>query len=1498
MQWKQNIETGEIAYSENGTDWFVSPDTKTNVETGEIAAKVGADYLITPYKHQPSGPSLGQQVGGTIKEYAPLVAGTVAQTYRDLAVMPATIASGAVDAINRIGGGLGGYTYDSKNQEMTKPIYKTSEQKQVMPSIPMDEGQSATFGNAPAATTNIAKEVGQETHKYYGGETIRKGIKALAEKTGGGGAFVSGDLKTPNILAPSYEAFVKAGGKDPAKLTPSEQADMQKGYEESINLKPVVDFIGGAYGAGQNALVFAGEQLPVIAAFEGVGAVVNGVAGQAQRDLIARLAKSVSDRTIRTGVIRGGKFIAETVVPAGTGGAVLGAAETPQDRLAGAYEGAKGAIAFMSIMRGMGVVGEALNKAENFTPKQKAEVVTNGFAKAKDVAELDGMLNDHIKKGTLSEQNAADIREAVTAKLQAQAGEAAAKVEARTDPMTGLGSKRAYDEAITAADKSQATIKFDLDGLKKMNDSKGKPYTNEQWKLKLEAVKNVLKDYGIENVPDQSLWKIFREGGDEHSIIPNNPELDAKLPEIAEKMRMAFSGTGDPELTISVGHGPNPIMAENAVDVAKYRGKNRVIGPESLQNITPEERAYMAREMAKRAEQARQIPGQSRDAVPAEQPPAAPVETAQSAPETAPSQNATGEFSTPKVASENEIRGAQDAVTMLNEQKSQTPGELPKAPEKPNNSTTLYSGIDPGVDNFIAENVKPTVLTIKKAVNAVVGVVKRIPQLMSELFEPGIDVQNKLGDKAYSGVIKAFHNKIAEGLTFNAQKSQIFDKNFEQIHKFFSKLTGSEQNDLNLIRGQASSPEAQKLQADALARLPAHLKDPRLIQVIKEASDYVWQYAQKNGIDVDYFKDYFYGAYKNEGKVDKFLDYWKSTDAYTKEKKLPTIADAQAYGLELKNPNPIGNIADELRAVSTRVGLKNLAETNVKENAPFQVSVENATPEQKKNWEPINDPVFNGQLFDPQYAKFANSMLSTNKLSANGLLRTLRGAAHIAQACKFFGSVFHLRNMLTTAMADRATGLDPRGTVDFIKAFKPLDRSDPQYIELARLGLTSEYSQEANTDQAIQNMVNKFKRGNYLGSAVNAGIGTIFQKPIIPGSPGMIHWMFKEFIPKLKFERTMMDIATEEQRLGRPLTDGEKIKIGRDTQNRYGMMNEKLFGRSGTVTTALRLFFMAPSYGEGNYRVTFGSLTNWGKNSQSAKRSTAFMVNTLINTVVTASIGTYLFTKKPPKIPKNVDEVRDLFKIDTGQKDGNGDPIMVDLLTYGKDFWAIYGNLAKAGATAIAKKKVPLDELGQIPSDLTTRASGSTSPGYRILTDLSTLAQGGMVYDYKQNPLFYKTDSFGTKLKNLIQREAETLSPISVSSFKQMAEKGVPLGANVGLALAGIRTTSTEQVKMLKASRSDLFALGNKRDKTLIDLNKLYSENPEEAEKERIKFNEDQMRVVNKIAEKVNPDGVDQNAIESKCLIKSLKEKKKYGTETNIDYMFHNKPHKAHLGVR
>lgn len=778
-----------------------------------------------------------------------------------------------------------------------------------------------------------------------------------------------------------------------------------------------------------------------------------------------------------------------------------------------------------------------------------------------------------------------------------------------------------------------------------------------------------------------------------------------------------------------------------------------------------------------------------------------------------------------------------------------------------------------------------------KPVKAIVGTLNGISDAVSGTFQSAFPVIDKYGDNPYANVMEGVHKFDKARFEFNKAKSEIFDGNFDDMRKFFNKFTPEQIKIFNNTFGTAKFDVGKEVQAAAfeqLKTLPKELQDPRLYDALNEMSKWVHNWAQSEGMQLDEVKDYFYGSFKNGIAVNRFFDYWKTTDKYTKEKQLPTIADATGWGLknkinmELKNINPVDNRAEELYAIARRVGLIHVDKFNTDTNAPYMVDKNTATEERMNDavnnkWQPINDPVFKDKLFDPTYARFVNNMIEVNKISANPFLRTLRGIGYTAQMIKFAGSMFHFVNMIKHSVAAETGGVfNYNGYKNFLDAFNKYDENDPKLSEYIGLGGDVRYSLSSTTQRMLTDNISKL--ADKLG--VTDDMRKLYGKTkFIPVSPENIKWLYNDFIPTLKFNRWKMDVANAEERLGRELTNGEKIAEIRKIQQFYGEMNERLYGRSGTVTSALRLLFLAPGYGEGNLRTTMSSLDWHGAANKDAinpsRENLKYVVNSLVTSLVMASTATWALTGKPPDIPKTAEDVRDLFKVKTGMKDNNGNDLYVDIMTYDKDFWAIYGDTFTG-------------QFRNIPTDLMTRVSAAVSPVMSALTDMSSLFEGKPLYDYTGHPIYDVNDDFLTKMSKFMMHESGLVMPISLSIMQDAMNKGGSLPHSILNAMIGVRPVYSERTKRIKVAIHDTFQMRDARSIMQSKVDKDYITNPQIAIKEVMDFNAKQKAKIEKIGKELNLPVGDYN----KFLIKGIHPQQPATYDNKLQHYI-NPPRKA-----
>ena len=675
------------------------------------------------------------------------------------------------------------------------------------------------------------------------------------------------------------------------------------------------------------------------------------------------------------------------------------------------------------------------------------------------------------------------------------------------------------------------------------------------------------------------------------------------------------------------------------------------------------------------------------------------------------------------------------------------------------------------------------------------------------VLEPSKAVERKLGKEAAAAVIKGIHATDVARVEFEQTELPKKDKVIAELEKYLDRFPDKDLDNLMLSRGNPVSVNAQLIKRDAINKLPKELRSPRLIKAIQHIADFNYKYLQSVvGDDINRVADYFYGIYKDSKKVDKFLDYWRTTKRFTKEKKLPTYADAKSYGLEIKDPNPVRNLKSEYVAIAHLEGMNWLKDELMRTGeSKFIDNFIDAPVE----WDKVQDPAFSGLRVEPDLAKLINNLIATNKLTKIPILKTLRDVNNFLRTVKFIGSAFHLLSVAKQSVADSGylgfykiakfyrkpgeripfgvkKGTAIQGITSGFRKNDPIFIT-PFYKRYLRNGGGHRYSVESESRRAFNKFIKKFTASEQKAIRVGA-------LPLrIP--TGFVNWMFNSYIPKVKYAKTQMWYDEQAKKLGRELTDSELQEIIKEGQNFYGMMNERLFGRSGTVTTALRFYFLSPGYAEGNYRTMIKAVTQWGgKEGFRASRSRSNIVNSLILTGMLATVGTMIMTGEPPKKPETTEDVRDLFKIDTGKRDDKDRRIMIDLMTYDKDYWQVAFNVLKGRPDVAVKNAVK-------------RIGGMKAPTADMIVDLALISMGRAVYDWKGDRITEITDPFLRRAMKLAVHEVKKLEPISVSVFKQSRRREIDTTIAAMESLLGVRPTKTEKDKREQEIISRIFSL-------------------------------------------------------------------------------------------
>jgi len=718
----------------------------------------------------------------------------------------------------------------------------------------------------------------------------------------------------------------------------------------------------------------------------------------------------------------------------------------------------------------------------------------------------------------------------------------------------------------------------------------------------------------------------------------------------------------------------------------------------------------------------------------------------------------------------------------------------------------------------------PKEATVKKEagfveVEKVIDAMKTPGRWFLSVFEPAKLTAKAHGKGVVATVIRAFHKPELKVLEFGAEELQDLDLSYNQAEQWLSKYPKEVQEAIMLTRGHGLEGKARALQVKAFASLPQELKDSKVRKALDEIADFNYEYLSSLyaeevdtlfGKDVKnkpgYVRDYFYGVYKNPKKINNFLSFWKTTDRYTKHKVFPTYADAKAFGLEINDPNPVTNLKAEYKAISYKASMMWLKDELMRLGEGRYIMNRDEAP---YTWEHIGgreyaDPTFSDVLVEPELAKLINNLISTNKISQFKPLRMLRSVNNFLRTIKFVGSAFHVVQIAKQSVADSGyVGFyKPTATRGFTKGFEKNDPmfQSPEYKWYVENGGGHNYAVESQAKKAFNDTVSKLTESEQY-------IVKIGSAPLrIPS--GFVNWMFDSYIPKVKYAKYLDEVTKQERKLGRPLTAVETQEIIKEGQNFYGMMNERLYGRSGTITGLLRFVFIAPGYAEGNYRTMLKATFQWGQGEEgfSAGRSRVNILNSWIVTGTLATIGTMILTGKPPDKPETIEEIRDLLKIDTGKKDENGNKIMIDLATYDRDYWDVAFNTLR-GRPDIAV------------SNAITRIGGMKAPTAQMGWDLFSMMQGKTLYNWKDDKVYHITDPLLQKVGKLIAYEVKELLPISASVYKTTRERGVDRATAAIETLLGFRPGRTERDKKEFEIVRDIWDMRDKKEKLSYKIN-------------------------------------------------------------------------------
>jgi len=607
--------------------------------------------------------------------------------------------------------------------------------------------------------------------------------------------------------------------------------------------------------------------------------------------------------------------------------------------------------------------------------------------------------------------------------------------------------------------------------------------------------------------------------------------------------------------------------------------------------------------------------------------------------------------------------------------------------------------------------------------------------------------------------------------------------------------------------------EGRAVQRIARNRIPD--KVAKMGPAFREIADMAWenlQAAMPEGQEANYFESYFYGRYDIRTDEQQRI-FTRFTNRFLKEKTIPTPADAYAAGLKLRNLNPVGNLMAEVNDIAR---LKAITELNEEMRTLGLVQDEAEAP---ANWKPLQDKAFGLDAYaTPDLAKLINSLLGVNWFSQGPTRRGIRGLFTAVRSVKLALPVFHFVTITEQVLADSGPlgflmpWKWPRLVQELVGAHAGITKADKRsemYRLYVRHGGERSYSFDEQARMLVERVV--LARGEVMGKARLRRITAPFR---LPGYAylAVTNQVFKRYIPKVKYYKFLDEVAKRERQTGRTLSGAEIQDIIRTANNFYGMMNERLLGRSGTVTSAMRWIFMAPGFGEGNFGTLGQAAAHWrGFRGKMGWRARWNIVNFVALQLIIAGIVRYIWWGDTPELPAEdepkVDWLRDQFKVKTGTQDRYGNDLYLDMLTgTGKDYWRALEPMAQA-----VEGKDPALILESADA-ATRRISNMTTPMLGTGKRLVALMAGDLAYDWKGDPLYYKTDPLLMKLKKLSKHELSEYEPIPLSVYKHQRRQRIPPLTALWTALVGIRPTVAGDVYRQRNSMRRFYDLRNEQE--------------------------------------------------------------------------------------
>lgn len=602
-------------------------------------------------------------------------------------------------------------------------------------------------------------------------------------------------------------------------------------------------------------------------------------------------------------------------------------------------------------------------------------------------------------------------------------------------------------------------------------------------------------------------------------------------------------------------------------------------------------------------------------------------------------------------------------------------------------SLKLTSGIDPGVQQFLDEDVLPAA---GKALEGFKNTMKGLVHVLAPTH----------------GVKSSDLDQIMAMKGARDKQEYIFSKSFEIVKKNFDKM--SQQENINFIdrmkRGAPQATPALQAVADSLRVIDTEM----------------WKLAQEQRPSLAWKDNHFRVLWKTvpgsiteeKGFKGTFNRPLQGTKGFIKQSTLADMSEGIAKGGVPISYNPIelftlayADMNKFITAQQMIAGFKEMGQMKfVKFGKDAPTGFTKLNDSIAKVYVPtgVGLPAQTGEWqIEENVGRILNNFLSKDHIRSTDFGRGLLAVKNAYTAVELSLSPFHAVFESLEAMGSSiGLGIQKVAGGNFKGGLKDIASSPVSPYTTAKLGgdaikfLTEAgpkgdafrqqfLKKNPNAGQLLddlflgggkmkidqgyqiatqQTFLNNINNGNYIGAALR----------VLPSlSKAITKPLFDTYIPQLKIGTFLKEYSNDLVENSKNLAEGNitRAELARTRWNfvedRFGEMNFDNFFWNKTFKTALQLTFRSATWKIGNIRGTGGALWGQGKEFVSAAQQRraprmnpkfAWLLGMSIVTAIIATIVTYLMTKKYPAsiqdfIYPKIDDKRNRVSTPTYWKD-------------------------------------------------------------------------------------------------------------------------------------------------------------------------------------------------------------------------------------------------------